>query len=77
MGLIGRWGIERRPSIGGRSYSLDKCVYSALIIVLAGTCAVVALGIAMGRRDRALFILSGIGFVALVAACFAYEGNLH
>jgi hypothetical protein len=80
-GLIGHWGSPRAPSIGGGSYSLDRFVYSGLIILLAAVWSFGALLLALMRNDAALsrrsFILSGIGFCALAGACRIYGPNLH
>ncbi|MES2496657.1 MAG: hypothetical protein V4618_11115 [Pseudomonadota bacterium] len=78
--MIGDWGSERHPSIGGGSYNLDSFVYSALLILLTGAWSFVALLVGLARRDPTLsgraFILSGIGMVALVASCWLYGHNL-
>ncbi|WP_442678661.1 hypothetical protein ACSBM8_14250 [Sphingomonas sp. ASY06-1R] len=79
-GLIGHWGSPRAPSIGGGSYSLDRFVYSGLIILLTATWALGALIVAWVRNDAALsrraYILSLVGFVAFAGACWFYGSNL-
>ena len=69
------------PSTGGGSYSLDRFVYSGLIILLAIAWSFGALLLGMMRQDAVLakraFILSAIGLAALVAACWMYGANLH
>jgi hypothetical protein len=79
--LIGHWGSAHDPSIGGGSYSLDRFVYSGLIIVLTAGWSFGTLLLGMARKDAArakrAFTLSAIGFAALVTACWMYGPNLH
>lgn len=69
------------PSGGGGYYSLDKFVYSGLIILLTATWALGALIVALVRNDAALsrraYILSLIGFAAFAGTCWFYGSNLH
>jgi hypothetical protein len=80
-GLIGHWGSRHAPSIGGGSYSLDRFVYSGLIIILTAGWSFGTLLLGMACKDAArakrAFTLSAVGFAALVAACWMYGPNLH
>lgn len=81
VALIEKWGVPRTPPIGGGSYSLDRFVYSALILLLASVWTLAALIVALVRADRRLtrraWALAGIGLAALVAAAWAFGHNLH
>lgn len=81
MALIGQWGQERFASIGGGSYSLDKFVYSGLMVFMTGTLTVLALLLGLVRQNRAhsyrAFVFSSIGLVAFLASCLAYGHNLR
>ena len=81
MALIGQWGQERFASIGGGSYSLDKFVYSALIILMTGTLTFLALVLGLIRQNRVhsyrAFVFSCICLVAFLASCFTYGHNLR
>lgn len=79
--LIGHWGVERSAPTGGGSYSLDTFVYSALILLLAGSSSFCSLVLGLARQDRTLarraFVFSGIALVAFLASCSIYGHNLR
>ena len=81
MALIGQWGQERLASIGGGSYSLDKFVYSALIVLITGTLTFLGLLLGLSRQNRVqsnrAFVFAGIGLVAFLTSCFTYGQNLR
>ncbi|ATY31179.1 hypothetical protein [Sphingomonas psychrotolerans] len=80
VALIGDWGTEGSPPIGGGSYNLDRLVYSALILLLAGSSSFCSLVVGLARQDRALsrraFVFSGIAMVAFLASYSTFGHNL-
>jgi hypothetical protein len=78
--LLGDFGESASAPIGGGGYDLSKPVYSALIFLLTALWSLIALVIALSRRDAAMrrraLILAGSGGAAFIASLILYGHNL-
>jgi hypothetical protein len=81
VSLLTDFRSVRPPSIGGGGYSLDRFVYSGLLLLLTGMSAFGAFCAALVCRERAsanrAFTVAAVAFGGFLISAWFYGANLR